>query len=337
MNCFKSAFAFALCTAVTCAQAQTELTVYTALEADSLKKYAQRFNADHPDIKINWVRDSSGVITARLLAEKDNPRADVVWGLTGTSFMILKNEKILEPYTPKGFEHLSPKFSDRAENPTWVGMNAWMAVLCVNTIEAEKEGLPMPSSWQDLTKSVYQGHIVMPNPNSSGTGFLDVSTWLQMMGDEAGWSFMDGLHNNISRYTHSGSKPCKMAATGEVPIGVSFAFRGARLKEQGAPLELVFPTEGLGWEVEAAGIIKGTSKLDTVQTLMDWVVSSKAMEMYNEGSAIVALPGVAKPVKYFPENAQELIIDNDFSWAAENREMILSKWQQRYGQKSEMQ
>lgn len=335
MKFLKSALAFALCTAMASVQAQTELTVYTGLEADSLKKYAQRFNQDHPDIKINWVRDSTGVVTARLLAEKDNPRADVVWGLGGTSLLMLKNENMLEPYTPKGFENLSAKFSDRAAEPSWVGMNAWMAALCVNTIEIEKKGLPMPASWQDLTKPVYQGHIVMPNPSSSGTGFLDVSAWLQLMGEEAGWAYMDNLHNNVSRYTHSGSKPCRMAATGEVPIGVSFAFRGVRLKNQGAPIELVYPTEGLGWEVEAAAIIKGTTKIQAAQTLMDWAVSRKAMQLYNEGFAIVAMPDVAQPVEYFPENAQALIIENDFDWAAQNRQAILSKWQQRYDSKSE--
>src|SRR4029077_6610443 len=61
--------------------AKATLTVYTAVEADDLKKYAARFNEDHPDIEIKWVRDSTGVITAKLLAEKANPQADVVWGV----------------------------------------------------------------------------------------------------------------------------------------------------------------------------------------------------------------------------------------------------------------
>ncbi|MBW3196991.1 putative 2-aminoethylphosphonate ABC transporter substrate-binding protein [Marinobacter hydrocarbonoclasticus] len=317
------------------ANAQTELTVYTAVEAEDLKKYAARFNEDHPDIKINWVRDSTGVITARLLAEKENPQADVVWGLAGTSLLLLKNEGMLTPYAPEGLEKLSPKFRDRDETPSWVGMDAWMAAVCVNTIEAEKNNLPMPTSWQDLTKPVYRGHVVMPNPNSSGTGFLDVSAWLQLMGEDKGWEFMDGLHQNISRYTHSGSKPCKMAASGETSIGVSFAFRGARLKEKGAPLELVFPEEGLGWEVEATAIVDGTDKLEAAQTLVDWSITRQAMEMYNEGYAIVAMPGVAQPVEHFPANAEALIIDNDFGWAASNREAILTEWARRYDGKSE--
>ena len=81
--------------------ATTELTVYSAVEAEDLKKYAARFNQDHPDIKINWVRDSTGIVTAKLLAEKANPQADVVWGLAATSLMLLKNENMLESYKPK--------------------------------------------------------------------------------------------------------------------------------------------------------------------------------------------------------------------------------------------
>ena len=77
--------------------AKTTLTVYTAVEADDLKKYAARFNEDHPDIEIKWVRDSTGVITAKLLAEKANPQADVIWGLAATSLLVLKPEGMLVP------------------------------------------------------------------------------------------------------------------------------------------------------------------------------------------------------------------------------------------------
>ena len=86
-----------------------ELTVYTAIEADDLTKYAERFNQEHPDIKIKWVRDSTGVITAKLLAEKDNPQADVVWGVAATSLLLLKDEGMLEPYAPTGVENARPQ------------------------------------------------------------------------------------------------------------------------------------------------------------------------------------------------------------------------------------
>lgn len=312
-----------------------ELTVYTAVEAEDLKKYADAFNADHPDITINWVRDSTGVVTAKLLAEKNNPQADVIWGLAATSLLLLKSEGMLEAYAPKGVEMLDKKFVDKSTPPTWTGMDAWVAAVCFNTVEGGKLGLTAPKSWKDLTKAEYKGHVIMPNPNSSGTGFLDVSSWLQMFGEKDGWAFMDGLHANIAAYTHSGSKPCKMAAAGEIPIGVSFAFRGAKSKAAGAPIEIIVPEEGVGWDMEATAIVAGTDNLADAKTLADWTITKKANEMYNSGYAVVAYPGVAKPVEHFPTNLLEKMIDNDFEFAANNRKAILDEWQKRYDSKSE--
>src|SRR5712671_7997030 len=271
------------------ALAKTTLTVYTAVEADDLKKYAARFNDDHPDIEIKWVRDSTGVITAKLLAEKSNPQADVIWGLAATSLMVLKLEGMLMPYAPKGLEKLDAQFRDRDNPPAWVGMDAYVAVICFNTVEAQKKNLPKPASWKDLTKPVYRGTIVMPNPASSGTGFLQVSAWLQGFGEVEGWKYMDALHQNMGVYTHSGSKPCTMAGAGEYPIGISFEFRSARVKKQGAPIDIVFPSEGSGWDMEATAIVKGTKNLEAAKTLLDWSVSERAMKLYNEGYAVVAI------------------------------------------------
>ena len=341
MNLKRSLLATAILTAATLTTAQaTELTVYTALESDDLQKYAERFNQAHPDIDIRWVRDSTGVITARLLAEKDNPQADVIWGLAATSLLVLEEEGMLDRYAPAGVENLNPKFVDAAytregQDPAWVGMDAWVAAICYNTIEGERNGVPQPTSWADLTKPEYEGQVIMPNPNSSGTGYLDVASWLQLWGEEQGWEYMDSLHNNIARYTHSGSAPCSLAATGETTIGVSFAFRGARLKSQGAPIELIFPEEGLGWDMEAAAIVAGTEKLEAAQTLIDWAVSEDANKLYSEGYAVVAYPGVAQPIENYPADIVERMIDADFQWAAVNRSRVLEEWQSRYDGKTE--
>src|SRR5262245_5118938 len=112
------------------AGAKTTLTVYTAVEADDLKKYAARFNEDNPDIEIKWVRDSTGVITAKLLAEKANPQADVIWGLAATSLLVLKPEGMLMPYAPKRLGKLDAQFRAKDNPPVWVGMDAWVAALC---------------------------------------------------------------------------------------------------------------------------------------------------------------------------------------------------------------
>lgn len=315
--------------------ADTELTVYTAIEADQLEGYAKAFNEAHPDIKINWVRDSTGVITAKFLEERNNPQADVVWGLAATSLLLFKTEGLLEAYSPAGVDRLDPRMRDQDTPPYWVGMDAWAAVICFNTVEAEKLGLPAPKTWKDLTNPVYKGQVVMPNPSSSGTGFLDVSSWLQLFGEDAGWTFMDGLHENIAAYTHSGSAPCKKAAAGEYAIGISFEYRAAKSKSEGAPLEIIVPEEGVGWDLEAAAIVKGTDKQEAAKTLMDWVISDDAMKLYNQGYAVLAVPGLAVPVPNVPENLTDKMINNDFEWAASNRARILEEWTSRYDAKSE--
>ncbi|NBN63163.1 putative 2-aminoethylphosphonate ABC transporter substrate-binding protein [Microvirga tunisiensis] len=314
--------------------AQTELTVYTAFEAEFLERYAAAFNKEHPDIKINWVRDSTGVVTAKLLAEKNNPKADVVWSLAASSLNLLKSEGMLEAYAPKGVEALDVRFVDTDTPPTWVGLNAWAAAICFNTVEAARHGLPTPRTWADLTRPEFAGHVVMPNPASSGTGFLDVSAWLQMWGGDA-WDFMDKLHANIASYTHSGSKPCKMAASGETVAGISFDFRGAKAKTDGAPIEVIIPEEGIGWDMEAAAIIAGTPNLEAAKTLLDWSITPAAMAEYNQAYAILAIPGLSRPIPNYPANVEAKMIRNDFEWAATSRKSILEEWSKRYDTKSE--
>jgi len=316
--------------------AKTDLLVYTAVEADELKSFKQAFEKDYPDINIKWVRDSTGIVTAKLLAEKDNPQADIVWGLAATSLLFLAKEGYFQPYAPKGLDKLDKRYYDDKNNPPiWVGQRAWIASVCYNTVEGKKLNIPVLTSWKDLTKPAYKGHVIMPNPNSSGTGFLDVSGWLQMWGEKDGWAFMDALHTNIARYTHSGSAPCKLAAAGEIPIGVSFAYRGAKSKNAGAPIDVIAPSEGVGWDLESFAVVKGTKNLKAAQALADWSVTKTANEIYNKEYAVVAMPGVAKPVKNFPPNILKKMIKNDFDWSASHRAAILAEWQKRYDSKSD--
>ncbi|SMC25817.1 iron(III) transport system substrate-binding protein [Andreprevotia lacus DSM 23236] len=317
------------------ALADSTITVYTALEADQIKAYQEKFEQENPGVKIKWVRDSTGIITAKLLAEKANPQADVVMGLAASSLLVLEKEGMLQAYAPKGVEKLSKGYVDAANPPAWVGMDVWGATICFNTAEAAKQGLKKPESWKDLLKPEYKGKIVMPNPASSGTGYFDVSAWLTVFGEKGGWDYMDKLHENIGQYVHSGSKPCKQAAAGEFPIGISFEYRAAKLKEGGAPLDLVFPKEGLGWDLEATAIMKGTKNLDAAKKLADWSASRSANELYEKNFAIVAMPGVAKPNQFIPGNYEQLLVKQDLKWSANNRDKILAEWTKRYDSKSE--
>ncbi len=212
---------------------KTTLNVYTALETDQLKAYQEGFNKAYPDIELQWVRDSTGVITAKLLAEKAAPKADVIMGVAATSMGIFDAEGMLQPYAPAGLARIAPQYRDAKNPPAWVGMDVWGATICFNTAEAAKRNIPKPETWKDLTKPVYKGQIVMPHPASSGTGYFDVTAWLQVYGEADGWKFMDGLHENIAQYMHSGSRPCAAAANGEYVVGISFEYRANKRKGAG--------------------------------------------------------------------------------------------------------
>ena len=166
---------------------KTQILVYTAFETDQMKAYEEGFYKAVPDVEIKWVRDSTGVITAKLLAEKANPQADVIWGLAATSLVLFETEGMLQPYAPSGLGAIPAQYKDNKNPPYWWGFDVWGATVCFNTVEAAKMGLPKPETWQDLTKPIYKGKIVMPNPASSGTGYLDVTSWLQIYGEKDGW------------------------------------------------------------------------------------------------------------------------------------------------------
>jgi iron(III) transport system substrate-binding protein len=313
----------------------TQLLVYTALETDQIKAYQESFNKSYPDVELKFVRDSTGVITAKLLAEKANPQADIVIGTSASSLAVLENEGMLQPYAPKGLDKILPQYRDPKNPPQWVGMDVYGAAICFNTVEAAKLGLPKPETWKDLTKPIYKGRVVMPHPSSSGTGYLDVTGWLQMWGEADAWKFMDALHENIAQYTHSGSKPCKQAGAGEFPIGISFEYRAVTTKKSGAPIDIIFPSEGLGWDLEASGIMKGTRKVEAARHLMDWLATPTAMELFSKNFAIVAMPGIGKPLEFVPADYEKRLVKNDFAWSAKNRERILAEWNKRYNAKAE--
>ncbi len=336
----KSVAALVLAASAGAALAQkTQLLVYTALETDQLKAYQEAFNKVEPNIEIKWVRDSTGVVIAKLLAEKANPQADVIWGVAASGLALFAQQGMLEPYAPLNLDAIMSQYRDKKNPPAWWGMDVYGATVCFNTVEAKKRNIPLPTTWKDLLKPEFKGQVVMPNPASSGTGYFDVVAWLSLWGDDngkgGGWKYMDALHENIAQYTHSGSKPCNMAAAGEFVAGISFEYRAHSNKAKGAPIELVFPKEGLGWDLEAFAIHKGTKKLDAAKKLADWASSKDAMILYGKNFAITAQPGVAPKLANIPADYESRLVKMDFEKSASSRERVLAEWTKRYNAKSE--
>src|SRR5450755_4849791 len=100
---------------------KTQLTVYTALETDQIKAYEAGFTRVNPNIELKWVRDSTGVITAKLLAEKANPQADVVMGVAASSLALLNSQGMLTPYAPINLDAIMSVYRAKQNPPAWWG------------------------------------------------------------------------------------------------------------------------------------------------------------------------------------------------------------------------
>ena len=305
------------------------ITVYTALEPEQVERYLALWKEKHPDIPVNIVRESTGVITARLLAEGVNTTADLVWGTAVTSLLVLDELNLLEPYTPAGLNRIHRQFRDDVNPPKWVGLNAWELAIVVNTRLAEQMRLPEIKSYQDLIRPEFKGQIVMSNPTSSGTGFLAISGLIQAWGEQDAFKYLDQLHVNIAQYIHSGSRPARMAGAGEFAVGISFGYAGVNVLNAGNPVKIVFPVEGSGWDVEANALVKHKNINPNAKLFLDWAISNEVMTLMAKDYAIISTGSNVIP-KGYSRNPMDQLLPNDFKWAAKNRDRILAEWQRRY-------
>jgi iron(III) transport system substrate-binding protein len=305
-----------------------DITAYTALEEDDVKVYLDAFHKAKPGIKVNILRLSTGDLIARVLAEKANPRHDVIWGVALTQMVDPRILEMAEPYKPAGADQMKTQFRDPQNR--WFATTGYFAGFCVNTEVLQKKNLPMPASWQDLLKPEYKGQIVMPNAASSGTGYLQVVSILQMKGEEKGWQYLKDLDKNMAQYIKSGSRPCKMAATGEYAIGVSFAFSGVKQIMEGYPIKLVIPSEGAGYEIEVSMLMKTAKNKDDSKQFLDWLLTLDAAKLYGERAEMSSVPG-AKATEAvlkagLPADVSTVLYKMDFDASAKNKDKILAEW-----------
>jgi iron(III) transport system substrate-binding protein len=307
------------------------ITVYTSYEEDEAAAFLALAKRDLPDIQVNLLRLSTGDLHARMLAESANPRHDLIWGWAVTNMVDPRILALLEPYAPQGIERVPARFRDDAHR--WFATTGYMAAFCVNNEVLKRKNLSMPRSWEDLLKPEFKGEVVMPNPASSGTGYLQIASILQMKGEDAGWTYLENLDQNIAQYIKSGSRPCNAASAGEFAVGASFALRAIKNIQEGFPITMVIPSEGAGNELEATALMKASRNKADAKRFMDWALSANAVNEYYKWKEIVTVQGGAMPKTFvdagLPEDIGSVMVDMDFAWSASNRDRILDTWQKR--------
>ena len=326
----------ALCFLTGSVAAKERVVVYTSLENEEVVEYLKVAKKELSDLDIQAIRLSTGELGARMLAERYNPQADCIWGWAVTNMSEFVPKGMLVPYKPKGWEKIPANFKD--PKGYWTAIDLYAAALVPNTKVLEKKNLPMPKGWNDLLNPVYKDMLIMPNPASSGTGFLQVASLLVMLDpdyknksieENKAWGFLKKLDKNMGQYIKSGSKPAKLTAAGEYAIGCSFAFVYSSLKKKGFPVALVMPEEGAGFELEANALLKGAKHEAAAKKFLDWALSKNAMKQYAKFKLGVSYPGIAGP-KALPALETIKLAPMDFPWQSKNRAKILEVWQNHF-------
>jgi len=310
------------------AASEDKLVIYTAYEENELKTFWEQFKKDLPDLaaKASYLRGSTGPTIARLEAERANPQADVVWGVFNDYLTGAARKGLLEPYAAKESGVIPARFK-HPEN-AWQGVTLLAVAFAVNGKRVAELKLPTPRSWADLLDPKYKGHLVMSNPSTSGTAYLLLASHATRLGEDRAFEYYAALDRNLSQVTKSGGAPGRMAASGETPIGIALGYEVEVAKKQGAPLEIVYPSDGVAWTFEGNGLVRGAKHPVNAKRFLDWAVSKSAMASYAvwRGTAITR-PDV--PVAG-PKLTEMNLINLDFVKAAGDKDRLVKKWLEKF-------
>jgi iron(III) transport system substrate-binding protein len=308
--------------------AEDKLVIYTAYEENELKDFWEQFKKDLPDLaaKASYVRGSTGPTMAKIEAERANPQADVIWGVFNDYLTGAAKKGLLEPYAAKDSQVVPAQFK-HPEN-MWQGVTLLTVAFAANQKKMAELKLASPRSWAELIDPRYKGHIVMSNPSTSGTAYLLLASHVARLGEDKAFEYYAALDKNLSQVTKSGGAPGRMAASGETPIGLALAYEVEMAKKQGAPLDIVFASDGVAWTFEGNALVKGAKNPQNARRFLDWAMSKPAMEAYAKwrGTAITR-PDVAVAG---PKLTELNLIKLDFVKAAEEKERLVKKWLERF-------
>jgi iron(III) transport system substrate-binding protein len=315
--------------------AQGDLTLYCSPQIEWCEAMITAFQKE-TGIKVAMTRKSSGETYAQVKAEASNPKGDIWWGGTGDPHLQAAEEGLTEEYKSPVLEQLHDWARKQAEQSghKTVGVYAGALGFGYNTELLAKKGLPEPKCWADLTKPEYKGEIQIANPNSSGTAYTALATFVQMWGEEKAFEYLKALHQNVNQYTKSGSAPIKAAAQGETTIGITFLHDVVTQVVSGAPVKPVSPCEGTGYEIGSMSIIKGARNLDSAKKWYDWALSPAAQGLAIEAKAYQVPSNRDSPVPpEAPKFSEIKLIDYDFAkyGSSEERSRLLAKWDAEIG------
>ena len=264
-----------------CSGGKKSITIYSSAEDYRNEMARQMLNEKFPEYEINLIDIDTGTLAAKIAAEGVDTDADIILEMESTYL-----EKVSDSLATLDKVDYS-KYVDTLvpENHKYVPWLLMSGAIIVDRDALEEKDLPMPESYDDLLKPEYKGLISMPNPKSSGTGYIFLLNMVNERGEEGAFEYFDKLAENISGagFTTSGSGPVKALVTGESVIGLGMTFQAVENINQGSNFEILYFEEGAPYTVYSSAVIKGREADEDVMKVFDYIltdVTPKDKELY---------------------------------------------------------
>lgn len=307
-----------------CGKKGGELNVYSIIHDEETAALCSLFT-EQTGIKVNYLRATTGELVNRVIAEKDDPKADVLLG-GGSAYHIQASEAgALDVYVPKIAEKL-PDYA-KSSDGTWTGFCVLSLGIGINEKRfAEKfPGVEYPKNWDELANPLFKGEIVMTNPASSSTAYLFLQNQLQRLGWEQGWAYLEKLSQLAGQFPDSGSAPPKLIGTGEYALGVAYLHALVKYRSQGFDIVAVSPPQTAG-DVDCISVLKNSKNPDAARKFVDFILGKDAQELMTSIDFTVPVNSEAKVIDGATRIEDVDLIDYDREKAAAQKKEVLAAW-----------
>ncbi len=288
------------------------LVLYTSQPNEDAQATVDGFMAANPDIKVDWVRDGTPKIMAKLQAEIEagNPVADVLLIADTVTLERLKEAgKLLAYKSPEAANYDAALYD---ADGYYYSTKLITTGIVYNTSATLK-----PTSWKELTKPEAKGLVTMPSPLTSGAALIHAQTLAGV--DGLGWNLYKDLAANGATAAGGNGAILKAVASGEKAYGMIVDYMPIREKAKGAPVEFVFPSEGVSAVTEPVGILSSSKNADAAKKFVDYVLSEQGQEGFLKLGYIPARNGMPVPegfpardsIKVLPINAAAALKSTD--------------------------
>ncbi|MFC0217957.1 ABC transporter substrate-binding protein [Pseudochelatococcus lubricantis] len=287
-----------------------KLVLYTSQPNTDAQQTIDAFKAKHPAVDISFVRDGTPPLLAKLRAEFEagQPQPDVLLIADSVTMEGLKKEGRLAAH--EGADVSAYPAGTHDPQKYWFSTKLITTGITYNT----KAGFK-PQSWEDLTKPEVKGQLTMPSPLSSGAALIHAATLTGNLPE--GWGYYEALKKNDAIAGGGNGAVLKSVAGGEKLYGVIVDYMPIREKAKGAPVEFVFPTEGVSAVTEPVAILKTTKNPDAAKAFVDFILSKDGQELASKQGYLPAHPEVAPP-EGFPDRSKIKVLSFDAAKALED-------------------